>query len=66
MKIPRRYVVDEHNRRVAVQLDLETFGKIEDLLENHALARLMEDAADDDLLDLASARSYYQSLEKPD
>ncbi len=36
-EIQKRYIVDEENRRVAVQIDMETFEKIEDLLENHAL-----------------------------
>ncbi len=34
MNIPRSYVINENNERIAVQLDLATFEKIEELLEN--------------------------------
>jgi hypothetical protein len=36
-EIERRYVVDEENRRVAVQIDLDTFEEIEHLLEDRGL-----------------------------
>jgi hypothetical protein len=39
LEIKKRYVVDEQNRRVAVQSDLETFARIEEVLEDFALAR---------------------------
>jgi hypothetical protein len=63
-EIPKRYVVDEENRRVAVQIDLETFEKIEDLLENHALFELMAENKEEDVLDLDAARKYYAGLDK--
>jgi hypothetical protein len=66
MDISPRYVVDEHDRRVAVQLDLETFARIEEVLENHGLYRLMQEAEADDLLEIAAARDYYRSLDKAD
>ena len=37
VNIERRYIVDENNRKIAVQLDIETFEKIETILENQAL-----------------------------
>jgi hypothetical protein len=62
MQIKRRYIVDESNRKVAVQLDIETFTRIEEVLEDFGLIRLMEDTQDDDeTLDLDQARSYYQA-----
>jgi hypothetical protein len=64
LDIKKRYVVDEHDRRVAVQIDLETFEKIEELLENSGLARAMAEAASDDRLDLEAAKEYYASLDK--
>lgn len=64
LELKKRYVVDEQNRRVAVQIDLETFSKIEELLENHALAQWMTDTEEDEALDLESAKAYYDSLEK--
>jgi hypothetical protein len=42
LDLKRKYVVDEKNRRIAVQIDIETFEKIEEALENYGLARIME------------------------
>ncbi|HEX7185593.1 MAG TPA: hypothetical protein VF756_27460 [Thermoanaerobaculia bacterium] len=64
LELKKRYVVDEQNRRVAVQIDLETFSKIEELLENHALTQWMTDTEEDEALDLEAAKAYYDSLEK--
>jgi hypothetical protein len=63
MELKRQYVTDEHNRRVAVQLDIETFERLERILEDYGLARLMEEN-DDDVLELEAAKAYYDSLEK--
>ena len=62
MQIERRYIVDESNRKVAVQLDIETFAKIEEALEDYGLMRLMEEEeAGDETLDLEQAQAYYRS-----
>jgi RelB Antitoxin alpha helical domain len=41
-EVKKRYIVDEQNRRIAVQIDIETFEKIEEILENYALVQLMK------------------------
>jgi hypothetical protein len=65
MQIKRQYIVDELNRKVAVQLDIETFSKIEEVLEDYGLVQLMEETNDgDEALSLDQARAYYQKLEK--
>jgi hypothetical protein len=61
-EIRKRYVVDEENRRVAVQIDLETFEKIENLLENHALFELLSENKEEDVLDLDAAKKFYAGL----
>ena len=65
-ELKRTYVVDEQNHRVAVQIDIETFNRIEETLENYALAKLMKENADDDALTLDEALPYYERLEKAD
>ncbi len=60
----KQYIVDEQNRRVAVQIDIETFEKIEDLLEDYALYELMQQASDDKALNLNEARAFYDALPK--
>jgi hypothetical protein len=55
MNVERRYIIDENNHKVAVQLDIETFEKIENILENHALYQLMQASEEDEELDLQDA-----------
>jgi len=66
LDIKKRYVVDEHDRRVAVQIDLETFARIEEVLEDFALARWITDAQEDEetVLGPEAAKEYYDSLDK--
>jgi RelB antitoxin of RelBE toxin-antitoxin system len=65
MEIKRKYIIDERNRTVAVQLDVKTFEKIEETLENYGLMRLMqEEDTDDEGLELDQAQAYYGALGK--
>ena len=65
MQIERKYIVDELNHRVAVQLDIDTFVKIEETLENYGLTQIMEMLEpDDEMLNLDQAKAYYRSLGK--
>ena len=63
-ELKKNYIVDEQNHKVGVQLDIETFNKIEEVLENYALVRLIEDHSDEEALQLNEALAYYQTLEK--
>ena len=65
-EIKKTYIIDEQNRKLAVQLDIDTFNKIEELLENYALVQLIEEPAENEALDLDEAMAYYQTLEKAD
>ena len=65
MEIKPNYILDEHNRKIAVQLDIKTFEKIEEIFENYALYHLMqEEVNDNEILDLEQAKDYYDTLEK--
>lgn len=64
LEIKKRYVVDEQDRRVAVQIDLETFARIEEVLEDFALARWITDAQEETALGPEAAKEYYSSLDK--
>ena len=41
--IQKQYIVDEEDCKVAVQIDIATFEKIEEILENYAFVQLMEE-----------------------
>lgn len=62
--IKKKYIVDKRNRKVAVQIPIETFEQIEEILENHALVQLMDVNTDDEELSLNEAKSYYSRLKK--
>ena len=62
--LKRKYIVDERNRKIAVQLDIKTFTKIEEIMENYALVQLMKENEDDEILDIKAAKEYYSKLEK--
>ena len=44
--ISKKYIVDEQNRRIAVQIPIETFEKLEEVLENYSLVQLMKEKND--------------------
>ena len=62
--IDRQYIVDEQNRRIAVQIPIETFEKLEEILENYALVQLMKENEGEEPLSAQDAKSYYDQLEK--
>jgi hypothetical protein len=62
LKVHKRYVIDENQRLIAVQIPIEEFEQIEDILENFGLVQLMEDTEDNEKLTKAEALKYYQSL----
>lgn len=65
MIIERKYIVDERNRKIGVQLDIDTFERIEHVLEDFALVQLMHKSDEDgEPVLLQEALSYYQNLEK--
>ena len=60
----KKYIIDENNKKVGVQLDIKTFRKIEDIMENYALYHLMKENEKTEKLDSNSAKKYYSKLEK--
>lgn len=64
MNIKPQYVVDDQNQKIAVQLDVDTFRRIEEVLENYALYQIMQKDEDDPILTFEEAKAYYQKLDK--
>lgn len=63
-EIEKKFIVDNQNRKVAVQIDITTFEKIESILEDHGLIKLMEEDKGDDYLGFEDAKKFYDGLEK--
>ena len=60
MNLKKQYVTNDKNQKVAVQLDIKTFEKIESILENYALFQFMQE--ENEILDEEAAKNYYATL----
>jgi hypothetical protein len=60
LEIVKRYIVDESNNRLAVEIDIDTFNKIEEVLENYGLYHLMKETEYSESLTLSEAKEYYK------
>jgi len=65
LDIKKEYVTTDDNRRKAVLLDIETFEKIEEILESYGLGKYMEEVENEEALPLSAARGYYDTLKRP-
>jgi ASC-1-like (ASCH) protein len=61
--IKKKYIIDENNNKVAVQIDIAAYEKIEELLENYALVQLMKED-DSGNLEIKEAKEFYNKLSK--
>lgn len=62
--INKQYITDEQNRKIAVQIPIQTFEKLEEILKNYGLFQLMEDNEGSETLNIQEAKAYYNQLEK--
>jgi PHD/YefM family antitoxin component YafN of YafNO toxin-antitoxin module len=62
LKIRKSIVLDENQKPVAVQIPISDFERLEELIENYGLAKLMDEVKDDERLSIEEAKSHYQSL----
>jgi len=64
LEMKKEYVVTNDNRKRAVLIDIETFEKVEEILESFGLGRYMEEVEDEEVLSSDRARKYYNTLKK--
>ncbi|HUX59833.1 MAG TPA: hypothetical protein VMV32_00865 [Ignavibacteriaceae bacterium] len=62
--IKKRYITNEKNRKIGVQLDISTYLKIEEVLENYGLVQLMKGNEGKETLDGKKAKEFYKKLDK--
>jgi len=60
--ISRQYVLDEKNRKIAVMIDIKTFIKIEEAIENYGIMQFIEETKDEKPLTAKEAKAYYKKL----
>ena len=64
LAIKKDYVVTDDNKKKAVVIDIETFNKMEEIIENYGLAKYMEEVKEDETLSLKEAKDFYSTLKK--
>ena len=64
LKINKYVVINENQKPIAVQIPIEEFERMEEIIENYGLARLMDDVADDEQLSVQEAKHLYGSLKQ--
>jgi hypothetical protein len=62
LKIHKSVVLDVNQRPMAVQIPIAEFERLEEIIENYGLAKLMDEVKDDERLSIEEAKGYYQSL----
>lgn len=61
LNIHKYYVYDESRKPVAVQIPIVEFERIEEVLENYGLSKLMDETSAEECLTGESAFEYYKS-----
>ena len=64
LKIRKEYVVTPDNKKKAVVIDIKTFERIEELLEDYSLGKFMEEVEGEEVLSIREANKYYSTLKK--
>ena len=62
--IRKQYIIDEQNKKIAVQIPIKTFQNIEEILENYALVQLMKENEGEETFSINEAKAYYDKLQK--
>ncbi len=62
LEINKNYVLDEDQKPIAVQIPIAEFEKIEEILEDYGLGKLIEEVEDDEILDKEKALQYLESI----
>jgi hypothetical protein len=64
LAIKKQYIVTDDNKKRAVLIDIDTFNKMEEIIENYGLAKYMGEVKDEENLSLGDAKQYYSTLKK--
>lgn len=62
LQINKNYVLDSNQTPVAVQIPIDEFEKIEEILENYGLAKLIEEVENNEPLSKQEALKYLETL----
>ncbi len=60
----KKYIIDENQKKIAVQIDINDFERIERVIEDYGLGKLIEQNDPTDSLSPHDATLAYQKLKK--
>ena len=64
LKLDKKIVLDENQNPIAVQIPIAEFERIEEIIENYGLAKMMDEVADDEQLSVHEAKNLYGSMKQ--
>ena len=64
LELHKNIVLDENQNPIAVLIPIKEFERIEEIIENYGLAKLMDETGDDEQLSINEAKSLYRSLKE--
>jgi hypothetical protein len=64
LELHKSIVLDENQKPIAVQIPIEEFERMEEVIENYGLAKLMDEVRDDEQLSVHEAKRFYRSLKQ--
>lgn len=62
LSIHKKIILDKQLKPFAVQIPVEDFERLEEVIENYGLSKLIDEVSEDEKLSLEEAKKYYQSL----
>ena len=64
LKIHKNILLDESKKPIAVQIPIDEFERLEEVIENYGLSKMIDEVKDDERLSVEEAKEYYQSLKQ--
>ena len=64
LEIHKNIVLDENNNPIAVQIPIEEFERLEEVVENYGLAKLIDEVNEEEQLSMQEAKEFYHSLKQ--
>jgi hypothetical protein len=61
-EITKKYIIDENQKKIAVQISIEDYEKIEEILEDYALGKILQNTVPEDNLNIEEAKAYYEAI----
>ena len=62
LQIHKKIVLDEDQRPFAIQIPIKEFERLEEVIENYGLSKLMDEVKDEERLSIEEAKTCYKTL----